>query len=190
LKLSNILKLIDYIHRKIGCSTPYICGGLPRDKIIKGNLKTVSDIDITTGDDTVKYLADEVYLALKRKFNVFKKEHKDGHISLFFKNIKLDFSSNFNEPDIEDVLKSKGINPTRLQKETWSRDFTCNALLINMDLKKILDLTNKGIQDISNKYFSVKNNSSNNSEKAGSSIIFKDNCKHMLIINMVHIIYY
>ena len=61
----------------------------------------------------------------------------------------MDFSSNFNAPNIESLLVNKGIaKPTEMQKEMFSRDFTCNALLLSLDLKDLIDPTHQGFKDI------------------------------------------
>ena len=61
----------------------------------------------------------------------------------------MDFSSNFNAPNVDVLLRKQGINkPTEMQKEMFSRDFTCNALLLSLDLQNITDPTGRGLKDI------------------------------------------
>lgn len=143
MKLTELLSQIKEIANKNGTSKPYLCGGVARDKYM-GNLVKISDVDITTGDKTVNLLAQETASAFNKQFNVKQKTHEDGHLSIYFNNLKLDFSSNFNSPGLSDKLSD-------LQKEIYSRDFTCNALLLDFDLKSIIDPTGKGKQDIDNK---------------------------------------
>lgn len=139
------------VQQKIMVSEPFICGGTPRDKFLK-RLDNISDLDITTGDKTVDYLSQEFFSGLKKDYNVIRKSMEDGHSTIFIGNLKIDFSSNFNVPNIENILKKNGINnPTEMQKEMFSRDFTCNALLLSLDLKNIIDPTNKGFKDIKEK---------------------------------------
>lgn len=136
------------VQQKIGASEPYICGGTPRDRYLK-HLERISDLDITTGDKTVDYLSQEYAIVLKRQFNIERKSMPDGHSTIFIGNLKMDFSSNFNVPGIENILKNMGIvNPTDMQKEMFSRDFTCNSLLLALDLKNVVDPTNRGFKDI------------------------------------------
>lgn len=151
MKLKELFFKLEEVQKKIGASTPYYCGGLPRDKFME-RLYNISDIDITTGDKTINYLAQEFENILKKDYNITRKTMPDGHTSIFIGNLKLDFSSNFNTPNIEEILFEKGIkSPTDLQKEIYSRDFTCNALLMTIDLKRIIDLTKNGINDIKDK---------------------------------------
>lgn len=136
------------IQRNIEASKAYICGGTPRDRYLK-HLENISDLDFTTGDKSVQYLATEFGADLAKKYNVTVRTHDDGHSTIFIGSFKMDFSSNFNVPDIENILARKGIrNPTDLQKEMYSRDFSCNALLLSLDLKQLTDPTHQGFKDI------------------------------------------
>lgn len=139
------------VQEKIGASTPYICGGTPRDKYM-GKLENVADIDVTTGDKTVDYLSQEFYLEFRKKYNVTRKTMEDGHSTIFVGSLKVDFSSNFMVPNIDQELAKLGItNPSNMQREMFSRDFTCNSLLLTVDLKQILDPTKRGFKDIREK---------------------------------------
>lgn len=151
MKLRELLTQMKSVQQKIGSSEPYICGGTPRDKFL-GRLDNISDLDITTGDKTVDYLSQEFATELKKKYDIVRKTMEDGHSTIFVGNLKIDFSSNFNVPGIEDILKRMGTEkPTEMQKEMFSRDFTCNALLLNTDLTRIEDPTHKGFKDIKEK---------------------------------------
>ena len=151
MKLKDLLKLITNIAKRRQISTPFICGGTPRDKIL-GRLNKIEDIDLTTGDESVHMLSKETSVSLNRKFNVQTKVMDDGHSSIFIGGFKIDFSSNFIVPDIDKYLQKLKIeNPTPMQRELFSRDFTCNALLMTLDLRQILDPTNRGFKDISSK---------------------------------------
>lgn len=151
MKLQELLATIKNVQKEIDVSEPFLCGGVARDKYM-GKLENVSDLDITTGDKTVDYLSQQLFLVLKNKYNVDRKAMEDGHSTIFIGNLKLDFSSNFNIEGIENILIHKGIKtPTNMQKEIYSRDFTCNALLLTLDLKNTIDLTHQGFKDIKNK---------------------------------------
>lgn len=151
MKLRELLDQLMEVSDKIGTSTPFICGGTPRDRFMN-RLDHISDIDITTGDKSVDYLSQEFAIHLQKKYNITRKTMDDGHSSIFIGNLKLDFSSNFVVPNIDSLLNSKEINnPTDLQKEMFSRDFTCNALLLSLNLKEIRDSTSQGFKDIKDK---------------------------------------
>ena len=109
------------------------------DKYLK-RLDNISDLDITTGDNTVDYLSQEFSSNLLKNYNVTRKTMPDGHSTIFVGNLKVDFSSNFNVQNIDSLLNKIGIvKPTSMQKEMFSRDFTCNSLLLSLDLKNITD---------------------------------------------------
>jgi len=152
MKLKDLLNLIENIAENKGFSKPFICGGVPRDKYLD-KLDNISDLDITNGDKTIHYLAKEFSIELAKILPSASKKMDDGHTSVYTGSLKIDFSSNFKIPNIEKILHYKGIEkPTELEKEIYSRDFTCNSLLLNFDLKTTLDLTELGIDDIENKF--------------------------------------
>jgi tRNA nucleotidyltransferase/poly(A) polymerase len=147
MKLSYLLNLIDSISKSKGISTPYIVGGLPRDKILK-RYNDFGDIDLTTGDSGSHLLAQEVFKSLRKIITEFKRMN-DGHYTMIIGGLKVDFSSNFKIPGIGPMLSKAGFpNITEMTKEIFSRDFTCNSLLMSMDLKEITDPTGMGINDI------------------------------------------
>jgi tRNA nucleotidyltransferase/poly(A) polymerase len=148
MKLRELLQELKRTQEKIGAAQPYVCGGTPRDKRM-GRLENIADLDITTGDKTVDYLSQEFAIELRKKYNVTRKTMEDGHSSIFIGSLKMDFSSNFVVPNIDNFLREKGItNPNNMQREMYSRDFTCNSLLMTLDLKNILDPLKVGFKDI------------------------------------------
>ncbi|HWZ21350.1 MAG TPA: hypothetical protein VNW06_01780 [Cytophagaceae bacterium] len=151
MKLKELLQLIEGIQKKIGTSKAFICGGAPRDKLLN-KLDKISDLDLTTGDKSVDFLVKELSIELGKIYNVQTKVMNDGHSSMFVGNLKVDFSSNFNVPNIDSILAKMGIQkPTSMQKELFSRDFTCNALLMDLNLKTIIDPIHSGFDDIKKK---------------------------------------
>jgi len=150
MKISELLKILEDNHIKYGTSKPYLCGGLPRDKYL-GKLSSISDIDITTGDKSIKELSIKTYNKLNEKFNIKYDQKSDGHTTIYFKNIKIDFSSNFIDPVAKKVLVARNIKPTPLLLEVFSRDFTCNSMLAPVDFSEIIDLVGTGKKDCDNK---------------------------------------
>jgi len=149
MKVSDLLSLVDHTAKSAKISQPFIVGGAVRDKVM-GRLENVSDLDITTGDESIHKLARAVKerLGTMGNFMVF----PDGHASIVIDGIKLDFSSNFHSIDIDKRLKRAGLdNPSQMLQELYSRDFTVNALLMTLDLKHIKDPTGMGLRDIRRK---------------------------------------
>ncbi len=172
MKLRDILSILKSTHESQGISTPWICGGIPRDKVLNLIGEKLSDIDITTGDNSVKNLAKEFHMILSKQYFVQTRTASDGHITVFVGDLKIDFSSNYKSPLIDSILPKFGINnPTELQKETFSRDFTCNSLLMDLDLTEIKDPTGRGLKDIKNKIIRTC---------LSPDIVFKENPKRII----------
>jgi tRNA nucleotidyltransferase (CCA-adding enzyme) len=151
MKLKELLLLMQNAAKEANSSKPLLCGGIARDRYM-GRLENISDLDVTTGDKTVSALSEKFAEILNRKYNLERKIMDDGHSTIFIGNIKIDFSSNFNVPGIDQILKNMGIEKaTDLQKEMFSRDFTCNALLLDFNLRNIIDETKRGMADIKDK---------------------------------------
>lgn len=158
MKLKELLGTINAVANKNNIATPFLCGGVVRDKVI-GILgaKKLNDIDITNGESSIKNLATEVELELSKQFSIQSKIMNDGHMSIFLGKLpnpvlKIDFSSNYITPNIDNELKKIGIsNIDNMTREIYSRDFNCNSLIMDFDFKKITDITNNGIEDIKNK---------------------------------------
>src|SRR5258708_6294374 len=148
MKLRELLQQIENVQKKIGTSTVYICGGVPRDRYMN-RLDNIEDIDLTSGDATIEYTSQEFELELRKKYNVKRTTAADGHSTIYLGSFKMDFSSNFIVPGIEQYLLKLNIkNSKDMQKEMFSRDFTCNALLLSFDLKNLVDPTHRGFKDI------------------------------------------
>lgn len=145
--INKLLKIIQKLAQENDLSTPYIVGGLPRDKIMGLTAKEVKDIDITTGDTGSFSLA---ALCKKEWPEANFKAYSDKHSSLRFSNITIDFSSNFKALKIKSILEKMKIKDiTDLKEELYSRDFTINTLLQPFDIsKEPLDLTHMGLKDI------------------------------------------
>jgi hypothetical protein len=127
MKLSQLLSIINQIADQKGISTPFVCGGVPRDRILKKN-NALNDIDLTTGDQGIHYLAKEVAIKLRSAKTSYL-AMPDGHARVMLGDLKLDFSSNFRIPGIYEILQKKGIqDPTEMQMELYSRDFILQTI--------------------------------------------------------------
>ena len=92
MQLSELLYAIGKIAEDKGLSTPYIVGGLTRDRLLN-KATTINDVDLTTGDAGIKSLAVEMARRLRDQASYI--TFPDGHSSLQIGELKLDFSSNF-----------------------------------------------------------------------------------------------
>jgi tRNA nucleotidyltransferase/poly(A) polymerase len=150
--LKELLNSLSRLAKENNVSEPYVVGGLPRDKAFGVPMK-IKDVDITTGDAGSFALA---MLASKEWPEAHFRSYDDGHSSLDFKNIRLDFSNNFKLPGVKKELEDRHTDKKQevagLKEELYSRDFTINTLLQPMDLsKEPLDLTSMALDDIKNK---------------------------------------
>lgn len=150
MKLRELLTDIKNIQKEINSSTVYICGGAARDRYMD-NLKKLDDLDLTTGDKTIDLISVKTFELFKEKYKVSRKKMTDGHSTILLGNLKIDFSSNYNAPNIDKILLSMNIKPNNIKKEAFSRDFTCNSLLMDFNLTTLMDPTTKGFVDIKNK---------------------------------------
>ena len=145
--IQELLNTIAKVAKEKGHSDPFIVGGTPRDKLL-GRPEVIDDLDITTGDETVHALARDVHGVLVSHGSAYK-VLGDGHAQVTIDGIKFDFSSNYRAPGIKQMLARVDVdNPNEMLMELLSRDFTCNALLLTLDLKTIKDPTGLGINDI------------------------------------------
>jgi hypothetical protein len=107
MNLKNILHLIYNVSIINGTSKPLIVGGAVRDKIAGNLYRDLNDIDITNGDNSIFILAKEFGIKLAKYTPCLTKQSQDGHFSVYTSNLKIDFSSNFNVPNIKEILKNK-----------------------------------------------------------------------------------
>lgn len=134
---------IANIADKNGLSKPFIVGGLPRDKVLN-RTSDIKDVDLTTGDSSIHELARLSAEFFKPTRNINYKVLSDGHSQIDMGTIKIDFSSNYISPHVKD-------KSSKMKEELLSRDFTCNTLIVDLNLSKIQDLTGMAIRDINNK---------------------------------------
>jgi tRNA nucleotidyltransferase/poly(A) polymerase len=147
MELVELLEFISLLADKKGMTKPYIVGGVPRDRLLK-RFNDFSDVDLTTGDESIHALAREAAARLKSPTTSYI-IMPDGHAKLYVGNFKLDFSSNFKVPGIKERLEKAGIkNVDSMTEELYSRDFTCNAMLMSLDLKTVYDPMGKSVADI------------------------------------------
>lgn len=150
MKLTQILQVIDYLAKINKISKPWLVGGIPRDKLLERK-NDLTDIDITTGDESIHALAQFCAIKMAKYVTSFRVMN-DGHSRILIDNWKIDFSSNFKVPNINSILTEKGMDRiSSMDEEIYSRDFTCNTLLWSLDLREMYDVTQKAKTDILNK---------------------------------------
>lgn len=153
MSLVDTLLLMNGLAKQHNLDQPYVVGGLPRGIILAQynpalRSEKIRDIDITTGSDDVHELA-KVFANHTGGDLI---EIAKNHYEVKYNGMLFDFSKNVKYPYIDDWLNQMGIDrPTNIQRETFSRDFTVNTLLLSLDFEKIIDMTERGRSDVANK---------------------------------------
>lgn len=146
MNINDLLSIISDLAKSNGISTPFIVGGVPRDRVMGKEGRDINDLDITTGDDGSVKLGE----LLAKRFDDSKlRTYDDGHSSINIKGLRIDFSNNFIAPNIDTILKKMGVKDiTPMKKEIYSRDFTINTLLEDLSFSNIYDVTGEAENDI------------------------------------------
>jgi poly(A) polymerase len=142
----ELLSDIKTLAKQHGLSKPFIVGGVSRDRVLNRRAEKISDVDITTGNKDAKKLAQLLYA--KYPDATFK-EYDDGHTTVRLHGLRIDFSNNFVISTINAELRQLGVSEaTSMKRELYSRDFTMNTLLEELDFSNLYDLTGEAINDI------------------------------------------
>lgn len=148
MKIDDLLSKIEEVASVSKFSKPFIVGGVPRDRILgkRSGKSDVKDIDLTTGSKESLALAEKISKIIPESNY---RTYDDGHASIDFRGLHIDFSSNFITPGVEDEMRKSGVKDIdKMKLELYSRDFTMNTLLESLDFTSIYDLTGEGIGDI------------------------------------------
>ena len=127
--------------------TPFIVGGYVRDKILN-DINDDTDIDITTRYDNAIELA---YTIAEEKPDIVTDpvtyEHF-GTVMLMINGVKTEFTGDKQPNYIVRELNKLGVEPNSLNKDIYGRDFTINTMAINIITNDFLDITGKGMNDL------------------------------------------
>ena len=127
--------------------TPFIVGGYVRDKVLN-NINDETDIDITTRYDNAVDLA---YAIAEEKSDIVTDpvtyEHF-GTVMLMINGVKTEFTGKKQPNHILRELKKLGVEPNSLNKDIYGRDFTINTMAINVITNDFVDITGKGMNDL------------------------------------------
>ena len=144
--LNQVLEISNELQMKV-----YIVGGFPRDIVAGFGISDDTDLDLTEENGNGFDLA----FFVSAKYDLMEPEiYKSTGTALIVmpSGRPVEFhNSYYNVPHIIDQLYVLGIEPTSLNKDVFSRDFTINTLLFDPETGEINDLTGKGISDIENK---------------------------------------
>jgi len=144
------LKQIDAVSSDLQMKI-YVVGGLPRDLVFGYAVDNDTDLDLTEANGNAFDLA----FFVSAKYGLMEPEVYESSGTAFVKMASgrdVEFhNAFFNVPHIIDQLYVLGKEPTPLNKDVYSRDFTINTLLMDVDTGEIIDITGKGVHDIENR---------------------------------------
>lgn len=143
MELKSVLKITNKVAAQYLIDEPYIVGGIPRDVSMGIEIKT-DDVDITTNTPDSTRLGILLADNLSASFRLF----DDSHVSVYFDDFALDFSSNFIS---EKVVEHLGSDTDSRLYEPYSRDFTINTLGQSLETREIHDPLGAGLKDIEEK---------------------------------------
>lgn len=126
----------------------YVVGGFARDIVSGKGLTEETDLDVTealgNGFDLAFFVAAKYGLPEPQIYD------NSGTAMIIMPSGRvIEFHNAYhNVPHIIDQLYSMGVEPTPLNKDIYSRDFTINTLLFDPDSEEIIDVVGTGISDI------------------------------------------
>jgi len=154
LKFKNIVKEIAQIAKSYGIKNSYVVGGYPRS-IIMGTVKNdVNDLDFASAwpGEATKLGAIASSELSKDLPEIY---HRTGTIKFSYKDVDLEFQGTLGSvSDIQPIsseLEKNGIAVTPLTLNIYSRDFTINTLIQDLNNFEIYDITGMGVADIEHK---------------------------------------
>ncbi len=137
--IKETLNLIARLAQHYNIDKPYIVGGLPRDLYLKKDIKT-NDVDLTTNSLDVLRLG----ILVADKLNVPFELSEDSHVTVYFDEFDIDFSSHFISDKVLEFLDGKFAG----FEEAFSRDFTINTLHQDLATENFFDPTQQAVQDL------------------------------------------
>lgn len=148
--IKNDLSLISQVANQLRMKA-YVVGGFPRDIISGKGVSEDTDLDITEENGNAFDLA--FFVAARHNLPQPTVYESSGTAMVRMPSGRIvEFHNAYhNVPHIIDQLYKIKIEPTSLNKDVYSRDFTINTLLYDPDNNNILDITKMGVEDIRNK---------------------------------------
>ena len=152
--LQDIIEKLSFISDKNNIENIYIVGGYPRSLIMENVKDDVNDIDVASAwpRESIKLgnlFSSEFINELPDIYN------RTGTLKINYKNVDLEFQGVLDnifdyEKEIQELSKNAiSINPLNLN--IYSRDFTLNTLIMNLNDYNVYDITGFGIRDIEDK---------------------------------------
>lgn len=148
--IEKIINGAKNICNEFGIKDAFIVGGFPRSIVMKESYNNVHDLDFSAAwpDQCIKLggmLADELGVSETEIF------HRTMTLSWEWMGIKCDFKGHFSPIDIRKLLRDNGIKTTPLNLDVYSRDFTINMLVYDINKAIVYDVCRQSVSDINGK---------------------------------------
>lgn len=149
-EIKQDLQLIDQVSSDLKMKL-YVVGGFPRDIVAGFPIDEDTDLDVTeelgNGFDLSFFVAAKYGLAEPVVY-----DSSGTAMIIMPSGREIEFHNSYhNIAHIIDQLYVMGAEPTPINKDIYSRDFTINTLLLDIATGEILDITGNGISDIENR---------------------------------------
>ena len=139
---------IEEVALEFGVEDAYFVGGYPRALAMGLPLSEVHDLDIASGRPQ-KAMELAGFFAERAKPEDYEILHRTGTVRVTAKGLEIDFQGSSSHDEVAPYVRMWGVEETPLALNVFDRDFTMNALAIRVGTNEILDVTKRGMPDIS-----------------------------------------
>ena len=146
----EIIATIEQVAEEFGVEDAYFVGGYPRALAMGLPLTEVHDLDIASGRPQ-KAMELAGFFAERIKPEDYEILHRTGTVRVTAHGLEIDFQGSSSHDDVAPYVRMWGVEETPLAKNVFDRDFTMNALAIRVGTNEILDITKRGMPDISDR---------------------------------------
>jgi tRNA nucleotidyltransferase/poly(A) polymerase len=149
-QLANAVKTITAVAMEYSLDDAYFVGGYPRAMAMGLGLPDVHDLDVASGSpEKAQELAG--FVASEGKAESVETLHRTGTVKMSLGGVEIDFQGSASHDEVAPYVRLFGVPETPIAKNIFDRDFTMNALAIRIGTTKIIDMTKRGMDDISSK---------------------------------------
>jgi len=152
-KFKNIIRELGSIARSYGISNSFVVGGYPRSVIMNSVKEDAHDLDIASAwpGEATKLGS----IAASELINDFPEVyHRTGTVKFTYKDVDLEFQGSLGSmSDTQPVtteMERYGIIVSPLTTNLYSRDFTINTLVQDLETQNIYDIVGFAIKDLEN----------------------------------------
>jgi tRNA nucleotidyltransferase/poly(A) polymerase len=149
-EISGSIDLIQEVAKKYGHDDVYFVGGYPRTIAMGLPIGDVHDLDVASGrPGRSKELAG--FFAEASRANELHQHHRTTAVTVTVGDLEIDFQGSEDHEHVAPYVRLWGVEETPIALNIFDRDFTMNSLAIKIGGNEILDMTKRGLKDISQK---------------------------------------